>query len=223
MTTTRSAYGWVLPGGDRHFPEYLAKAPKVEGRRMYQPEHITKSVGLCRSRRVAVDVGAHVGFWSYYLAMRFETVHSFEPSELFASCFVRNVRAKNVVLHRAALGEKEGKVDLDITPENTGATHVREGAEGSIPMRRLDDFALENVDFVKVDVEGYERRVIEGGRETLLRCKPLVIIEQKEFGSRYGDEQYAAAELLRSLGAVVIAQVVKDLILGWPGSPAAGG
>jgi hypothetical protein len=46
MTTTRSAYGWVLPGGDRHFPEYLAKAPKVEGRRMYQPEHITKSVGL---------------------------------------------------------------------------------------------------------------------------------------------------------------------------------
>jgi FkbM family methyltransferase len=223
VTSTRSAYGWVLPSSERHFPEYLAKAPKVEGRRMYQPEHISQSIGLCRCRRVAVDAGAHVGFWSYYLAMRFDAVHAFEPSELFASCFARNVRARNVTLHRVALGEKEGTVELVITPENTGATHVLAGAAGSIPMRPLDDFGLESVDFMKVDVEGYERFVIEGARETLLRCKPVVIIEQKEFGSRYGDERYAAAELLGSLGAMVIGRVLHDLIFGWPGSPAAGG
>jgi hypothetical protein len=114
-------------------------------------------------------------------------------------------------------------VDLDITPENTGATHVRQGAAGSIPMRRLDDYRLNDVDFIKVDVEGYERLVLEGARETLVRCKPMVIVEQKEFGLRYGDQRYAAAELLMSLGAVVVEQVVQDLILGWPGSPASGG
>jgi FkbM family methyltransferase len=218
VSATRSAYGWVLPSSDRHFAAYLAKAPKLEGRRMYQPEHITKSVAMCRRRRVAIDVGAHVGFWSYYLAMRFETVHAFEPSELFASCFTRNVRAKNVILHRIAVGENTGTVEMEMTPENTGATHVRHGSPGSIPMRRLDDFGLENVDFMKVDVEGYERMVIEGARETLLRCKPLVIVEQKDFGSRYGDEPYAAAELLESLGAVIIDRVVQDLVLAWPGA-----
>jgi len=37
-----------------------------------------------------------------------------------------------------------------------------------------------------------------------------------EFAGRYGSGQYAAAELLQALGAVVLAQVVKDLVFGWP-------
>ena len=71
MSATRSAYGWVLPASDRHFPKYLSTAPKVEGRRMYQSQHIQQSVQLCAQRRTAVDVGGHVGFWSYYLALAF--------------------------------------------------------------------------------------------------------------------------------------------------------
>lgn len=216
MTATRSAYGWVLPASDRHFPKYLSTAPKVEGRRMYQAQHIQQCLQLCRDRRTAVDVGGHVGFWSYYLALAFQKLHAFEPNELFAQCFERNVRGKGVSLHRVALGEKEGAVALEVDPANTGATHIRPGGEGLIPMRRLDDFRLDEVDFVKVDVEGYERQVLEGARETLARCKPVVIVEQKEFAGRYGTERYAAAEFLQSLGAVVQAQVVQDLIFGWP-------
>jgi FkbM family methyltransferase len=223
MSATRSAYGWVLPASDRHFPKYLSTAPKVEGRRMYQGQHIQQSVQLCASRRTALDVGGHVGFWSYYLASAFAKVHAFEPNELFAQCFERNVRARNVSLHRVALGDAERMIALEVDPENTGATHVRPGAEGAIPMRRLDHFAFDDVDFIKIDVEGFELQVLEGARETLARCRPVVIVEQKEFAGRYGTQQYAAAEFLQSLGAVVLAQVVKDLILGWPGSPVLGG
>jgi FkbM family methyltransferase len=222
MTATRSAYGWVLPASDRHFSKYLATAPKVEGRRMYQPQHIQQSVQFCALRRTALDVGGHVGFWSYYLALAFQRVHAFEPNELFAQCFERNVRAKGVSLHRVALGEAERRVGLVVDPENTGATHVQLEGAGTIPMRRLDDFALDDVDFIKIDVEGFERQVLEGARDTLARCRPVVIIEQKEFAGRYGTEQYAAAELLQSLGASVLMQVVKDLVFGWPGSPVLG-
>jgi FkbM family methyltransferase len=220
MTATRSAFGWRLPASDRHFREYLATAPKVEGRRMYQPQHIERSLALCRGRRVAVDAGAHVGFWSYYLALAFARVHAFEPSELFAQCFERNVRAKNVALHRVALGEAEKTVALEVDARNTGATHVRSGAAGEIPMRTLDSYRLQEVDFLKVDVEGYERQALEGARETLARCRPVVIVEQKDFAARYGGERYGAAELLQSLGAMVLEQVVQDLIFGWPDSPA---
>ena len=215
MTATRSAYGWVLPASDRHFSKYLSTAPKVEGRRMYQAQHIEHSLQLCAQRRTAIDVGSHVGFWSYYLALAFQSVHAFEPSELFAQCFERNVRAKSVTLHRMALGDAARRVSLEVDPENTGATHVRAGVDGEIAMRRLDDFGLADVDFMKVDVEGFERQVLEGARETLLRCRPVVIVEQKDFASRYGGERYGAAELLQSLGAVVLAQVVADLIFGW--------
>jgi len=220
MSGTRSVYGWLLPKTDRHFPQYLASAPKVEGRRMYQPQHIQATLEICRGRRVAVDVGAHVGFWSYYLALAFQSVHAFEPADLFAFCFERNVRAKNVVLHRVALGEEEASVQIETVADNTGATHVVPAAQGGVRMRRLDDYKLENVDLLKVDVEGYERHVLAGARETLGRCKPVVIVEQKDFASRYGEERFAAADLLRSLGAEQLGQVVQDLIFGWPGSPA---
>jgi FkbM family methyltransferase len=217
VSATRSAYGWVLPTADRHFAAYLAGAPKVEGRRMYQPDHIQRTVALCgERRRVAVDVGGHVGFWSYYLARAFGTVHAFEPNPAFCHCFERNVREKNVRLHRVALGEANKTIALEVDPANTGATHVRPQAVGDLPMRRLDDFHLEEVDLIKVDVEGYERLVLEGARETLLRCRPVVIIEQKDFAGRYGDERFAASELLLSLGAQVLAQVVADMIFGWP-------
>ena len=222
MSATRSAYGWVLPASDRHFSKYLSTAPKVEGRRMYQAQHIQQSLQFCALRRTALDVGGHVGFWSYYLSLAFQQVHAFEPNELFAQCFERNVRARGVTLHRVALGEVERRVALEVDPENTGATHVRPGVEGAIPMRRLDDFGLDEVDFVKIDVEGFERQVLEGARDTLARCRPVVIVEQKEFAGRYGVEQYAAAELLQALGATVLAEVVKDLVFGWPGSPVLG-
>jgi len=220
MSGTRSVYGWLLPKTDRHFPQYLASAPKVEGRRMYQPQHIQATLEICRARRLAVDVGAHVGFWSYYLALAFQSVHAFEPADLLAFCFERNVRAKNVVLHRVALGEEEASVRIETVADNTGATHVVPAAQGSVRMRRLDDYKLENVDLLKVDVEGYERHVLAGARETLGRCKPVVIVEQKDFASRYGEERFAAADLLRSLGDEQLGQVVQDLIFGWPGSPA---
>lgn len=216
MSLTRSAFGWVLPRSDKHFAAYLANAPKVEGRRMYQPEHINQSVSCCRQRRAAADIGAHVGFWSYYLALAFESVHAFEPAPLMCHCFKRNVRARNVVLHRVALGNKIGSVESEVVPDNTGASYVRESAAGSVPLKRLDDYGLEQLDFVKVDVEGYERFVLEGAADTLARCHPVVIIEQKSFSERYGVEQYAAIEFLRSLGASVVQRVVHDFVLAWP-------
>ena len=104
--------------------------------------------------------------------------------------------------------------------DNTGATHVSSKPGGAIPLKRLDDFALAEVDFVKIDVEGFERFVVEGARDTLRRCRPVVIVEQKEFADRYGTARYAAAEYLQSLGAVVLEQVVQDLVFGWPDQPA---
>ena len=46
MSGTRSVYGWLLPKTDRQFPQYPASAPKVEGRRMYQPQHIQATLEI---------------------------------------------------------------------------------------------------------------------------------------------------------------------------------
>ena len=56
----------------------------------------------------------------------------------------------------------------------------------TVPIHRLDDYNFIDVSFIKIDVEGYESEVIRGGRETILREKPvlLVEIEQRHLGSK---------------------------------------
>jgi FkbM family methyltransferase len=207
-----------------HPNDDLSRAVYISG--LYEPSTLLALQRLLRPGARFIDVGANAGLYSM-VASRWVGahghVHAFEPSELFTQCFERNVRAKNVTLHRVALGEEQASVQLETVAENSGATHVRPGAVGSVRMRRLDDYALENLDLLKVDVEGYERRVLLGARETLLRCRPVVIVEQKDFASRYGDERFGAAEFLLSLGAQQLGAVVQDLILGWADSPAVSG
>lgn len=211
----KTAHGWTLPASDTHFEQFLAGSFVDGGRRVYQAEHRMRSSALCRRRRVALDVGAHVGMWSYYLAATFREVHAFEPSPLLAACFRRNVRAPNTNLHEVALGRAAGRAELRLVPDNTGATHIATGEAGGIEVRRLDDYAFPVVDLLKVDVEGFELFVFEGARETLLRCKPVVIFEQKGFAERFGGGETDAADYLRSLGAVQLDAVGKDLIYGW--------
>ena len=79
----------------------------------------------------------------------------------------------------------------------------------------MDDYEYHNVDFIKIDVEGFENQVVLGAKETLIRNKPIIIVEQKGFSNRYNETQFEAIDTLKSYGAKVIDQVVKDYILSW--------
>jgi len=211
----RQAGRWWIPDREAHLEGHLAAAGGE-----YQQPHRARSLRHCARRRVALDIGAHIGLWSRDLARAFEQVHAFEPVAAFRECFARNVDAPNVVMHPCALGNTEGRVRLAIDEAHSGMTHVAEiGDEGDegIEVRRLDSFGLEGVDYVKIDVEGFELFVLEGARETLLRCRPVVTLEQKAHGAAYfGLAQYAALEFLKGLGAQVVQRVIDDWVLAWP-------
>ena len=203
---------WWLPEGETHLVEYLRMRPQ------YQPVHRQVSLQYVRQFRNAVDIGAHIGLWSRELSERFGHVHAFEPVAEYAECFLRNVPRGNVTLHRYALGREAGHVAVEFAkPGSSGETFVREAPAG-LPMRTLDSFELDEVDFIKIDVEGFELFVCEGALETLIHCRPVVVIEQKAHGSSYfGVPQYAARDYLVELGASVLHQVNDDWVLGWEG------
>lgn len=68
----------------------------------------------------------------------------------------------------------ESGTSVELAPEAAGR-RVRI-VERTVPVRRLDELALD-VDYVKIDVQGFELRVVRGLRETLARCRPLVMVE----------------------------------------------
>ena len=193
-------YGWWLPKEDRHFESYFSKSVQVGDKRLYQPQHIDRCFHHIKNRKhTAIDVGGHCGFWSFYLAANFKKVYAFEPVEIFRECFKKNIPHENVEL------------------ENTGATHVSNKTDDTnkVELKKLDDYELTDVDFIKIDVEGYENQVVLGAKETLLRNKPIIIVEQKGFSDRFNETQFEAIDTLKSYGAKVIDQVVKDYILSW--------
>jgi hypothetical protein len=104
-----------------------------------------------------------------------------------------------------------------MTPEseNSGKTHVTPRTEGRglIQMKPLDSFQIDQVDFIKIDVEGYEDQVVRGAKCTLLKHKPVVLIEQKP-SERYKWDQYSALYYLEHvLGYQIVERIVDDWIL----------
>ena len=211
-------YGWWLPKEDRHFEGYFSKSIQVGDKRLYQPQHIDRCFHHIKNRKhTAIDIGAHCGFWSYFLGLSFKKVYAFEPVHIFRECFKKNIPHENVELLPVALGNENSFVSMNVELENTGATHVSSKIDDSnkVELKKLDDYELTDVDFIKIDVEGYENQVVLGAKETLLRNKPIIIVEQKGFSDRLNEKQFEAIDTLKSYGAKVIDQVVKDYILSW--------
>lgn len=201
--------GMWLPSSDTHFPLMMRKAPRVfrDGRLIgvYQFRKLTSALALTKKRRVACDIGAHVGYFSLWLADEFREVIAFEPVAEHAECFKRNVTQQNVTLHCCAVGEVCGMIRMETDPENSGKARV--AGSGNIPMIALDDMRLEKVDFAKIDVEGAEGQVIAGAAETIQRCRPVMIVEQ--------NNEPTDVQTLKSMGMVVREKIGHDYILSW--------
>jgi FkbM family methyltransferase len=194
----------------------FAGAPKVGGKATYQYEVLQSGLAYCRKFDAAVDVGAHVGLWSRVLCEHFAGVVAFEP--VFGDCFRRNLEGKaHVTLHCVALSDQPGSAHMRIAQGNSGMTHIaRAPAENAVtvPLRTLDSFRLTAVDLLKVDVEGWEYRVLRGAVQTLQRFRPVVICEHKGHDQAY-EQAPGAVEYLQALGAEVLQSTKKDVIMGW--------
>ena len=211
------SHGWWFPDTEDHFPKMLAKSVSKGGPTEYQYQVRRRSFDHVKQNRVALDIGANVGLWSRDLVKRFDTVIAFEPVAMFRECLARNVFAKNLQVQSIALGDHEGMINMIITEGNTGHTHVDPNSQnGSTQITKLDSLNIDNVDYIKIDCEGYEYRVLCGAEQTIRRCRPVVVIEQKPhdaYSKDYG--QFAAIGLLQEWGMVKLDQVRDDWIMGW--------
>jgi FkbM family methyltransferase len=208
--------GIWLPDHEQHLIPHIEKSPVVDGAGTYQYHKLEMALGHVRQFRRAVDVGGHVGTWARVLATRFEAVEAFEPMPAHRECFVENVTAPNVNLYACALGAAESEVNMTTYAGNSGHSHVADNGEIRAQMRTLDSFAFRDVDFLKIDTEGYELEVLRGAVRTLKRCKPVIIVEQKaDNGRRYGYDDRAALPFLHAMGARVVAERARDYVLVW--------
>ncbi len=207
--------GLYLPEGETHLVEWMDKVNHVvDGKPTYQYHKLEEALKHVKAWRAAVDIGAHAGLWSMHLTNRFRQLHAFEPVAAHRDCWTRNMEGRGGLLYPCALGENEGAVSIITEPTSSGDSRV--GGAGDIPLKRLDDFLFGDIDFVKLDCEGYELFALRGAEQTLIRCRPCVIVEQKPgHAQRFGLGETDAVSYLTGLGAKVRKVLSGDFILSW--------
>ena len=132
---------------------------------------------------IALDIGAHIGTHTIALSRAVGedgVVIAFEPQAKIYRELCMNLRlngCSNVIPVHCALGEKNGLVGL-VTPVSTneGGTYLGDGEE-LVSLKKLDDFKLRNISFIKMDVENYEDMVLTGGWESLMISRPVIFLE----------------------------------------------
>lgn len=127
-------------------------------------------------RRECVQAGGHAGFWPLELARHFERVHTFEPEPLLHECLLRNCRAPNVIPYRDGLGATAGTVRFR-SHVSAGSWRVDPAGDREISITSIDALELGNCDALFLDIEGYEVAALDGAKETVDRCRPVILAE----------------------------------------------
>ena len=184
----------------------------------YIPEEIIEKFS-CPGNTV-MDIGANIGEWTLRMANTVGSegrVYSFEPIPLINESLNKTIRINNlsqVTLFQLALGNQSGDLEFTIPIDtNDRAIHgeSRLGTEeGNWNIyTEVNQFAsersLDKLDFVKIDVEGKEIGVLEGGHRTFSRFTPALILE---VGCEEENERKRIAELLRSWGYGIVGIVL---------------
>jgi FkbM family methyltransferase len=211
------AHNWWFPDQDTHFAGMLEKNIKKGGGPVYQEPVRKVSIGLCDRKGLALDIGANVGLWSQDLCKEFDQVIAFEPVADFRACLLKNVTATNFEVRACALGESDTQINMIITADNTGHSHVDTASigAGSIPMYRLDSLNLPHIDYIKIDCEGYENTILRGAKETILKYRPIMVVEHKKHKDVGHTDTVQALDTLISWGAKILTSVKNDYVLGW--------
>jgi FkbM family methyltransferase len=212
----KCADGIWFPANEKHLVEMLKGSPRVDGKGTYQFHKLSAAMRYVKHRRCAIDIGMHVGLWAMHLVKEFKKVVGFEPVADHIKCLLMNMKGRtNYIVHACALGERTAQVGLGFLAGSTGSTYIALKGHG-IEMHRLDEFEFEAIDFIKIDVEGYEYFVVQGGEQTIRKHKPVIIIEQKPGKVEwYGNKQYDARNLLQSWGARQKFELHGDCCLSW--------
>jgi FkbM family methyltransferase len=138
-------------------------------------------------RSVCVQAGGNVGVWPKYLCGQFNLVYTFEPNWENFECLCRNTEGfDNLYRYQAALTNDPGPVSLVGDEYNCGAWQIEQSDWDTIPALCLDSFNLPRVDVIILDVEGMEWNVLLGAMNTLKRCKPIIMVEDKGCSVKYG-------------------------------------
>ena len=171
--------------------------------------------------KTVLDVGAWCGTWSKAIQPYCERVIAFEPDKINFECLQKNMGPFNhVTCNRLAIGDKLCNVSL-IQESATQNTRIEKesGDIQDVQMFNIDYWNYDDVDMIKIDVEGYEMRVLEGANKTLTfndenqSNVQYIMVELNHNTERYNSSSEEVKKyIIKKLGFKVLINIWPDII-----------
>lgn len=167
---------------------------------------------LVKPGTVILDVGANIGVYTRFLSqLTGESGHvfAFEPSpNNFAKLRMNIARMRNVTPVQSAVGESSGEISLYLSEDLNVDHHTYDNGDGRrkivVPVFSLDDYFKKGmkIDLIKIDVQGFEYRVLQGARRVLNENpQAAIIMEFWPHGlKKAGTPPETLLELISSMG-----------------------
>jgi len=162
--------------------------------------------------RTVIQAGGNIGVYPATMAGQFERVITVEPDLVNYQALLFNVAGHaNLEHYWAAFGEKIGTASVyHPYPENIGAHQLKAGND--VRVLPIDSFCVNNCDFIQLDIEGYEHLALLGAERTIKKTYPVITLELKGLGSRYGYSDEDTINLLHAWGYEIVGRVNRDVI-----------
>lgn len=188
------------------------KAFGEKGNGVWSKRYLNVAKQLCPYPDMVLDIGANIGQMSVYYADWAKTVWSFEPLPHLFDIALENVSQNslaNVEVHNLAVGDKECDLFMKAVSTNDGASFVTQKAGKDLVKVRsitldslLDDIPTwKRVDYIKIDVEGYEPFVIQGGKKLIEKYRPVIQLEVVDSHlNRNGFDSVKLVKMVEELG-----------------------
>jgi FkbM family methyltransferase len=140
---------------------------------------------------IVIEGGCHIGTHTLKIASLCKYLYAFEPLPQSNKLLDYNLRTNNidnVSLYQEGLSDKIGETEFDwISLGNPGSAGLKNNPMGTfnvstndiikVKLITIDNLKLEKLDFIKLDVEGYEPLAINGGLNTIEKYKPIITLE----------------------------------------------
>lgn len=144
-----------------------------------------------KPKTTVIDVGSHIGLHSIAMLKCLNNTGklvSFEPQVFLHNILTKNLESRGSLTDISILNKAASdtfgncyieKLDYSTMKNPGGVTIKLESFNGadSVEKITIDSLSLENVSLIKIDAEGHEFSVIKGAEETILKNKPVIIVE----------------------------------------------
>ena len=185
--------GFWVPSNDIHIEQWKSGQPFT------QNKCLLKFLDYCNTKNknfnTVIDIGAWCGTWAKAIEPYAKKVIAFEPDKTHFECLQRNCTI-NCDPRMEAVGAEIKEISLT---EDDFTQAKRIDKQGNIKMTTLDNMNYQDVDLIKIDVEGYEMEVLKGATKTLESVQYLMI-ELNNNTKKYGSSNVEIEKHLSSLG-----------------------